>query len=45
MIRGMEHAEDLVKAMDFERVRHVEESFGRFLDDFEAAIKSVTSPK
>jgi hypothetical protein len=45
MIRGMEHAEDLVKAMDFERVRHVEESFGCFLDDLEAAIKSVTSPK
>ena len=34
-IGGMEHAEEIVKAMDIQRMRQGEESFGRLIDDLE----------
>lgn len=39
MIRGVEHAEEIVRAMDFAKIRHVEKSFGRFVDVLETALK------
>ena len=37
-IGGIEHAEEIVKAMDIRRMRQVEESFGRLIDDLEGAF-------
>ena len=37
-IGGMEHAEDIVRAMDIQRMRQTEESFGRLIGDLERAL-------
>jgi hypothetical protein len=37
-IGGMEHAEEIVKAMDIQRMRQGEESFGRLIDDLEGVF-------
>ena len=38
LIGGIEHAEEIVKAMDIPRIRQVEESFGRLIGDLERAL-------
>jgi hypothetical protein len=40
LIGGMEHAEEIVKAMDLRRMRQTEESLGRLIDDLERAFSA-----
>ncbi len=40
LLGGMEYAEDIVNAMDFQRVRQSEDSFDKLLDDLEDQFRS-----
>jgi hypothetical protein len=41
VLHGLEHAEDIIAAMDFQRAGSVDEALGRFISDLRAALRRL----